>query len=178
MVSRQGIAVHNIKPIEKQTFFVTLRRLTGHHGRLPDSMTITEKIEVEDEILATGGFADVRCGRYMGYLVAVKTLRVKDQDDLLKIRMVSISDTFSTWEVISTIILQHFCKEVVLWSALSHPNVLKLTGVQGDMEKGQFVTVSEWMVHGTIVEYIKNNHTNRLELVRGFSLPIPSLAKI
>ena len=66
---------------------------------------------------------------------------------------------------------QQFCKEVVLWSALSHPNILKLAGVQGDMERGQFVTVSEWMAHGNIMEYIKKNHVNRLELVREFAFP-------
>jgi len=88
---RQGIAEYNLKTIEKQAFFVTLRRLAGIHGRLPDSMMITEKIEVEDQILANGGFADVRIGRYMGHLVAVKTMRVAEQDDTLKIRKVSAS---------------------------------------------------------------------------------------
>ena len=61
---------------------------------------------------------------------------------------------------------QQFCKEVVLWNTLLHPNVLKLAGVQGDMEKGHFITISEWMKNGNIMEYIKNNHVNRLELVR------------
>ena len=46
------------------------------------------------------------------------------------------------------------------------------------MEKGQFVTVSEWMVHGNIVEYIKKNHTNRLELVRAFAFPVASFTKL
>ena len=91
---RQGIAEHKLKTIEKQAFFVTLRRLAGIHGRLPDSMMITEKIEVEDQILANGGFADVRIGRYMGHLVAVKTMRVAEQDDTLKIRKVSLSGFF------------------------------------------------------------------------------------
>jgi len=87
---RQGIAEYNLKTIEKQAFFVTLRRLAGIHGRLPDSMMITEKIEVEDQILASGGFADVRIGKYMGHLVAVKTMRLAEQDDSLKIRKVSV----------------------------------------------------------------------------------------
>jgi len=43
---------------------------------------------------------------------------------------------------------------------------LKLIGVQEDIGKRQFITVSEWMKHGNITEYIKNNHANRLELVR------------
>ena len=69
------------------------------------------------------------------------------------------------------IALQQFCKEVVLWNTLSHPNVLKLVGVWGDMGKGQFVTVSEWMEHGNIIQYIGKNHVNRLELVRGLTFP-------
>ena len=46
------------------------------------------------------------------------------------------------------------------------------------MEKGQFVTVSEWMAHGNIMQYIKNNHTNRLELVRTFTFPTISITKL
>jgi hypothetical protein len=88
----QGIAEHDLEPAEKQVFFVTLRRLAGRYGRLPDSIIITERIEVEDKILASGGFADVRCGRCMGHLVAVKTLRVAKKDDLLKIRKVSVNN--------------------------------------------------------------------------------------
>jgi len=41
------------------------------------------------------------------------------------------------------------------------------------MDKGQFITVSEWMVHGNILQYIKVNSVNRLELVRGFTFPTP-----
>jgi len=53
-------------------------------------MVITEKIEVSDETPVSGGFADVRSGTYMGDLVAVKTARVTAQDNLQKIRKVSI----------------------------------------------------------------------------------------
>ena len=41
------------------------------------------------------------------------------------------------------------------------------------MGKGQFATVSEWMVHGNIMEFVKDNHVNRLELVRDFFSPAP-----
>ena len=54
---------------------------------------------------------------------------------------------------------------------MAHPNVLELVGVQGDMEQGQFVTVSEWMEHGDIMKYIRKNAANRLELARGFTFP-------
>ena len=52
-------------------------------------MIVAEKIEVSDEVHASGGFADVRSGRYMGHLVAVKTTRIPTQHDLLKMRKVS-----------------------------------------------------------------------------------------
>ena len=98
--SLQGIAEHGLKPAEKQAFFVTLRRLAGCYGRLPDAMIVTEKIETSDMILASGGFADLRQGTYMGHLVAVKTMRVAVQDDLLKIRKVratTFSRPLGTW---------------------------------------------------------------------------------
>ena len=52
-------------------------------------MTITDNINVGEDILASGGFADIRCGTYLGHRVAVKTLRVAEQDDMVKIRKVS-----------------------------------------------------------------------------------------
>ena len=45
------------------------------------------------------------------------------------------------------------------------------------MGKRQFVTVSEWMVHGTIMEYIENHQSNRLELVRDLAIPAISFTQ-
>ena len=53
-------------------------------------MTITDKIDVGEDILASGGFADVMCGTYLGHRVAVKALRISEQDDVKKIRKVGI----------------------------------------------------------------------------------------
>ena len=142
-------------------------------------MVIKEKLDVSDRVLATGGFADVRRGRYMGHLVAVKTVRVSMQDDLLKKWKVSRNGVFSAaWDAVSIILLQQFCKEVVLWKTLSHPNILKLAGVQADVGKELFTTVSEWMEHGNIMAYIKKNHANRLELVRVFTFLTMSFTKM
>ena len=65
--------------------------LADHYGRLPDSTIITEKIEVEDKILASGGIMDVRCGKYKGHLVAVRTMRDPAKTDIQNPRKVSIS---------------------------------------------------------------------------------------
>jgi len=38
---------------------------------------------------------------------------------------------------------------------------MKLSGVRGDMERGQFTTVLEWMEHGNIMEFTEKNSANR-----------------
>jgi len=54
-------------------------------------MRMAGGVEVSEEILAFGGFADLRLGTYEGRLVAVKTMRIAAQDDLLGIRKVTIT---------------------------------------------------------------------------------------
>ena len=77
-------------------FVDALRRLARIHGRLPESMMITGKIEPPDNILTSGEFAEVRTGTYMGTLVAVKALRVDEREGCVKLRKVSIYRCFST----------------------------------------------------------------------------------
>ena len=50
------------------------------------------------------------------------------------------------------------------WKSLHHPNVLPLLGVT--MTTNQFVMVSEWMVRGSINEFVKADlSADHLELV-------------
>jgi ferredoxin-fold anticodon binding domain-containing protein len=56
-------------------------------------MILSDEIEIEDKVLANGGFADVRIGKHKGQYVAVKTLRIAATDDLRKIRKVSLNAT-------------------------------------------------------------------------------------
>ena len=86
----QAIVDGKLRSAEKQAFFLALRRLAGAQGRLPKSVTITENIDAGEDILASGGFADVTCGTYQGCRVAVKTLRVSEYDNVEKIRKVGI----------------------------------------------------------------------------------------
>ena len=52
-----------------------------------------------------------------------------------------------------------------MWKNLSHPNVLDLIGVPDTLEEGRFSMVSGWMANGNIVEYVRNNAGNHLQLV-------------
>ena len=125
----------------------------------------TEEIAVSDEIFTIGGFGDIRSGTYKGTPVALKTMSGRESQDFQEMRKVSINSISSpAWGAVSTV-LQQFYSEVVLWSTLFHPNILELLGAQEDVEVGRLTTVSEWMEHGTIMEYIASHHANRLELV-------------
>lgn len=62
-------------------------------------------------------------------------------------------------------VVQRFCREVAIWKALRHPNVLTLVGVM--MSEDRLVMVSEWMENGNINDFVKAHpDVNRLELVR------------
>jgi len=68
-------------------------------------------IEIADEILAFGGFADLRSGTYKGHLVAVKTMRIAAWDDLQGIRKVDIDINYQGRGLIRSVpaILQGSC---------------------------------------------------------------------
>ena len=92
----QCITRHTLTYAEKKGVIYGLMKLTFRLGRLPKSMVITEKIEMSDKTLPSGGFADTRIGTHNGHLVAVKTLRITEQDELVEARRVSVDDLLST----------------------------------------------------------------------------------
>lgn len=60
----------------------------------------------------------------------------------------------------------------MVWSTLHHENILPLLGVT--VARDQLVVVSEWMVGGNIMEFVKVNvHANRLDLVCFCPMSIP-----
>jgi hypothetical protein len=52
----------------------------------------------------------------------------------------------------------------VTWKTLRHPNILPLIGVT--MSETRFAMVSDWMVNGTLNDFVKAHlDVNQLELV-------------
>ena len=96
--------------------------------------------------------------------VAVKVLKVYVGSDLVKITRVRSPVLRRACVCQLTSNTQRFCKEVVTWKSLRHQNVLPLLGVM--MMEKQLTMVSEWMVNGTVNEFIKaHRDANRFELV-------------
>ena len=61
--------------------------------------------------------------------------------------------------------MQCFCKEVMTWKTLRHPNVLPLLGVTMSEDPVRFVMVSEWIENGNINQFLKRVDADRLKLV-------------
>ena len=60
--------------------------------------------------------------------------------------------------------MQKFCREVITWRYLQHPNILPLLGVA--LAESRFAMVLEWMEDGNINDFIQENpNVNRNELV-------------
>ena len=147
----------------RQLALSILRKLCGRVGHLPESYLLSDRFDVSGRVLACGGFTEVRMGVFKGNNVAVKSLRVSLTNDKAKIRRVRERATIFLQGCSHTV--QQFCKEVATWKNLSHPNILNLIGVPDTLEEGRFSMVSEWMAGGNIVEYVRNNAGNHLQLV-------------
>ena len=65
-----------------------LRRLCGRIGHLPNSYLLSDKFDLTGDPCASGHCADIRMGVLKGRDVAVKSLRVSEMDDKVKIRKV------------------------------------------------------------------------------------------
>ena len=63
--------------------FKLLRRLAGASLQVPKSYLVGKwtRYKVEDEVIARGGFADIREGKLGGMVVAVKTLNTSQKAD-------------------------------------------------------------------------------------------------
>ncbi|CCM05082.1 uncharacterized protein FIBRA_07289 [Fibroporia radiculosa] len=127
--------------------FPTYRKLCGSRGLLPTSLILpADDLEVPTAPVAAGGFGDVYRARLGERFIAVKSLRM-DRDEILPT------------------IRKDFCKEVLVWKYISHPNIVRFLGIC-QTERFAMCMVSVWMANGNIKEYLKKNPgENRIRLL-------------
>lgn len=136
--------------LEPQIHRKCLRYLSGICGDqalLPRSLEIPPCYDPTEDPVSRGRVADVWKGQHGGQKVAVQVFRLLPGDDTQQIK-------------------RRFCKEIVIWRALNHQNVLPLSGVT--VTESRLVMVSEWMSRGSIRKFIQEDtNADRLELLRG-----------
>jgi len=146
-------ALDTLTPQIRQSCLHYLHRICGHQALLPRSLTISLFYDPTENPLLRGGLTDMWKGQYFGQEVAVQVLRVYRHSDHERIRRVSHWWGSQLVICINNCILQKFCREVVTWKALCHPNVLPLLGVT--ITETQFMMASEWMENGNINDFVK-----------------------
>ncbi|KAK1228601.1 MAP kinase kinase kinase activity protein [Marasmius sp. AFHP31] len=115
-----------------------LKALVNTHHVLPASLFVNELSKDGTHPLAGGGFSDVWKGKYREEPVCLKVLRIHIQGDRRKRAKVA----------------EEFYKETLLWTQLSHPNLLPFTGVNTTLFPHGFCLVSPWMVNGDIITFL------------------------
>lgn len=126
-------------------------------------LNLTEYIDVEEELMAAGGFYDVYRGvdNRSGTMVAIKRVRINLQDTP---RFQKVSDSRHPGNSYSQP-LQMLVKEIKIWSKLNHRNILLLKGFT--MEGAYTRLITDWMANGNLKVYLRRfPDSDKFRLVR------------
>jgi len=118
---------------------------------LPNSVQISNHQRVSP--LSGSAHSSVWLGGYNGRKVVIKAINFYTSDDEEKKRELTMA----------------FCKEVVIWKYLDHPNVLPFIGAVMAVEPGdeKYEIVSKLMENGDIGTFTRlNKDVNRLKLLK------------
>ncbi|KAJ7586650.1 kinase-like domain-containing protein [Mycena floridula] len=132
----------------RSCFTKAMARLCRKTGLYSECLTLNGLQQIGGRVDG-GGFGDVSIGLLRGAKVSIKTPRMPQRD--LKT------------------LLKEFSREIIIWSQLSHPNVLPLYGIYylDHRETSQVCLVSPWMDHGNLLQFLKtaSEQVNRSSLI-------------
>jgi len=130
---------------------------------LPTTFKLARVQLVPGNSLAYGGFSDVYRGT-ISEEVCIKQLRISTVDRERVKKVLPLNPRLNRRPLTNP---KLFCREAIVWKRLNHPNIVPFKGVT----LNPLQLISEWMPHGELREYIKENqYMNRVGLV-GSSLP-------
>ncbi|KAJ7586684.1 kinase-like domain-containing protein, partial [Mycena floridula] len=142
----------------RRHFTKVLTRLSSTSSLYPECLTL--RLLDPGKWVDGGGFADV----YRGVLSSGQVVG----SNILVIYRTYLTDHMQSWS-----------REIILWSQLSHPNILPLYGIYylDDPRGSPVCMISPWMEHGNIVQFLKGppEHINRLALIQDISYGIQYL---
>ncbi|KAF6757190.1 kinase-like domain-containing protein [Ephemerocybe angulata] len=127
-----------IDQADRRSILKALLRLSDKSGLYPECLTL-QRVEQSSQALDEGSYGEVYRGRFEDQNVALKMFKVRERSDISKI-------------------LKAVWKEAILWSQLSHDNLLPFYGVYhlGD-QHNRVCLVSPWMEMGNVVDYLRGS---------------------
>ncbi|KAG6910301.1 hypothetical protein DXG01_011698 [Tephrocybe rancida] len=122
-----------------------LVKLSERSEIIPASVLIRGLTLTDNQPVSGGGFADIYRAMYRGQEVALKHLRVRQDQDSQRIR-------------------RAFGREALVWQQLKHPNVLPFLGIDSEVFPASLCMVSPWMRHGTILDLRAANGASNINI--------------
>ncbi|THH31212.1 hypothetical protein EUX98_g2968 [Antrodiella citrinella] len=113
-------------------------KMAVKHDILPTALILRGVQLIDNTQHGTGGFADVYCGIYGGFKVALKRLRV----------YVASSDKQKQ------ALKKAFYRESILWKNLVHDHIVPFLGVSEDVFDGTICMVLPWQESGSLRHYL------------------------
>ncbi|KAF9648137.1 kinase-like protein [Thelephora ganbajun] len=130
----------------RQRSLLLLSKICKARTIIPSSYVLQKEFISVGRVHYRGGFSDVSNGEYLGCPVAIKCLKVNEED-------------FDR-------VFKRLCREIIGWKHLSHPNILPLLGVSVLTDPHCFRILTEWMPNGNVMRYARSNpEANRLRLL-------------
>ncbi|KAG6808442.1 hypothetical protein H0H92_004106 [Tricholoma furcatifolium] len=118
----------------RRNVLVAMQRISTRTGLWPTFYHMEKVVLEEQQPVTSGGFADIYRAAFRSQRVALKVLRI-------------YPDRYpEIWKILA--------KEAILWSQLTHPNVLPFYGLF--RFGNQMSMVSPWMDDGGIMIYLRN----------------------
>ncbi|TFK19388.1 kinase-like protein [Coprinopsis marcescibilis] len=125
-----------IKHDDRHHLLKALMRLSDRTQQYPTCLTLAQ-VECDDQPMTAGNFGEVYRGRFQGQNVALKVVKLYQKSAVLKN-------------------IQAVSREAIIWSNLSHRNVLPFYGIyQLDDKYKRICMVSPWMENGNVQDYLK-----------------------
>ena len=169
----QALVILDLTPRIRRKCVKLLYKTCAGRISLPTSLRFELPEEPMGAALRRGGFAEVfKCQQSCGREIAVKVLLPRTYNGSQRMVDVGHRPTYDSLHTIANRVprSQRFCKEVITWNTLRHPNILPLLGVV--MADNRFAMVSEWMTNGNINEFVTTRPCeNRFELVSSLFHP-------
>ncbi|KAF9785448.1 kinase-like domain-containing protein [Thelephora terrestris] len=157
-ILREWPGLANKKEGPKGDRYIELLRLCTLWHTVPTSYELGDVMRQGDSALQVSGVTEIWEGLYDGEVVALKVLRLpQNNDEAAGERKECEDDSHAmTYE-------QRFCAAAVLMKQIEHANILPFYGVS--MTISDFSLVFPWYKNGDIKQYLKTNpHVDRYDL--------------
>ncbi|KAJ3490020.1 hypothetical protein NLI96_g1715 [Meripilus lineatus] len=140
------IKIASLKGHLRNKLFRDATRLAERTRKMPSGLRVDRVVLTDSSPFGSGAYGDVYEGKLDGRRVAIKRMRVYQR---------TTSDEKDNLDKI-------LCKEVLILSQLSHPNILPFYGIDVHSFNGKPALVSLFLKRGHVMEYLKGKESDEL----------------